>query len=167
MPETEHTKRIKLTQGKFAIVDAEDYEKLSRYKWYAQRHGERWYAVRNEYLGGGEYRQIYMHREILNPPAGMEIDHINHDSLDNRRVNIRICTNSQNMMNGNSHKGSSSKFKGVFWHKLRRKWQAQIRKNYKAIYLGYYDSEVEAARTYDRAAKDLFGEFAKPNFAGE
>ena len=105
-----------------------------------------------------------MHRLIANTPAHLFCDHINHDGLDNRRANIRNCTLKQNNANSRSAKNASSKYKGVSWNKLRKKWAAYIKKDYKQLYLGLFENEIEAAKAYDRKAAELFGKFAKLNF---
>lgn len=156
-------KRIPLTRGKFAIVDDEDYEWLMQWKWYASLNRGLWYAARQEQKGvNPKYSCILMHRELLKPPNGFEIDHHNNNSLDNRRFNLRICTHSNNLGNQKPQTGGSSKYKGVSWHKKNQKWRAQIGK--KRHSLGYFDNEIDAAKAYDKAAKELFGEFANVNF---
>ena len=105
-----------------------------------------------------------MHKEILKPPSGFETDHINHNGLDNRKDNLRICTTSQNHYNQIIRSESkTSKFKGVSRHKASRKWIAQIGYGRRMIYLGCFDSESEAARAYNQKARELFGEFANLN----
>jgi len=89
-------RRIPLTQGKFAIVDAEDYERIAGYKWFAARFERGFYALRTGKDNKGRQRNVRMHREILGEPKGKIIDHINHNGLDNRRANIRVVTRQQN-----------------------------------------------------------------------
>ena len=155
-------KHIPLTQGQFAVVDNEDYEELSEHQWYALKNCYGGYfAVRS--IHKPKNTMVIMHRQILNCPDGMMVDHINHDTLDNRVTNLRICTNRQNQQNSRRHRNTSSQYKGVTWHKRDRKWQAQICVNGKRVYLGQYDSDIEAARVYDKAAIAYFREFACPN----
>lgn len=106
-----------------------------------------------------------MHREILNVPAGLECDHINGNSLDNRRANLRAATRQQNCWNNRKRKPNSlSKYKGVSFSKRGKPWKATLTVDGNWIYLGSYNSEKEAAKAYDKAAKKHFGEFAKLNF---
>jgi len=152
---------IPLTQGKVAIVDDQDYAELSKYKWYATNNRKRWYAGRH--VGPRSHRkQVFMHRQLLNAPPGLQCDHINGDGLDNRRCNLRICTSSENSMNRRS-RGGTSEFKGVYWYKRNKKWRAQIRDDGKQYHLGYFQNEASAARAYNRAARNAFGEFARVN----
>jgi len=150
---------ITLTQGKFAIVDAEDYDRLNQDKWYAGKCKNTYYAGRVE---GG--KTIKMHREIMRAPKGALVDHINHNGLDNRKSNLRLCTNAQNCYNQQACATGTSKYKGVSWHKSRSKWSARIRCDRKFYNLGEFDNEMEAAMAYDDKAVELFGEFAWPNF---
>lgn len=156
---------IKLTQGKFAIVDDEDYERLSRYGWYAIKYKEDYYAARHICLKG-KMKTILMHRIILGLKCGdnKQIDHINHITLDNRRCNIRICTHQQNNFNREPLPNKSSRFKGVSRKKYSNKWRVVIEISGRAKHLGYFNNEVDAAYAYDAAAKEYFGEFAWLNF---
>lgn len=161
-------KKIPLTQGKIAIVDDEDYKWLSKYKW----HYHKGYAART-CRKTGRKRTIYMHREIMRTPEGFVTDHINGNKLDNRRVNLRICTKAQNNMNMKKFRSRkkakhASRYKGVYWRGGRTpKWSAEIRYKGKQIHLGYFETEEEAAKAYDKAAIRLFGSFASPNFVSK
>ncbi len=108
---------------------------------------------------------VRMHREIMNFPKGLLVDHRNNNTLDNRRANLRPATSSQNMVNRRRDKSkNSSQFRGVRFRKERGRWSAQITINGKTFWLGSYDNEIDAARAYDRAAMKYHGEFAKLNF---
>jgi hypothetical protein len=156
-------KFIELTQDKQAIVDDEDYEHLNQWKWRAHYDRGNWYAYGN-YKAIGCRTSSKMHRVILSAPIGIEVDHRNNNGLDNQKHNLRLATGSQNQGNRIKRLNASSKFKGVCFRSKPKKWEANIRVNYKRIYLLRYDDEIEAARAYDRAAKKHFGEFARLNF---
>jgi hypothetical protein len=156
-------KKIELTQGKFAIVDDGDFEKLNKYKWHVHKSGYRFYAERNERRGFGRIT-AKMHREITNAPNDMYVDHIDGDGLNNTRSNLRVCTNAQNQYNSRKPSNNTSGFKGVSWHKRNKKWLARIKVNNKQNNLGYFDSLIEAAQAYDEAAKRYYGTFANLNF---
>jgi len=147
---------IPLNQGRFVIVDLADYEKLIKHKWRVMIIPE--YAVRTE---KGE--TIYMHNEIMRPQSGFIVDHRNHKSLNNTRMNLRIATRSQNSCNNKKTRGCSSKYKGVHRDK-KGLWRAKIHFNGKEIFLGCFEKEIDAAKAYDKAAKELHGEFAVLNF---
>lgn len=153
------SRKIPLTQGKFAIVDDEDYEFLSQQKWHTSKRRGSYYAARATCING-KNRLIHMHRVILNPPPGMESDHINGDGLDNRRCNLRSCTHQDNIRNRRKKAKASSRYKGVWWAKAGRKWRAGIWIKGKTKHLGRFTEEDEAARAYNVAAREHFGEFA-------
>jgi hypothetical protein len=150
-------KLIPLSRGKFAIVDDEDYEFISQHKWHASTMG---YAVRNAFKRLGERKMVYMHREIIKPPDGLYVDHINHDTLDYRKTNLRICTLSQNQHNRYVPRNNTSGYKGVRWNK--GKWEARINKDGKTTNLGRFANIEDAANAYKKAEVELFGEFAIP-----
>jgi hypothetical protein len=151
---------INLSQGQVAIVDSEDYERLSAFKWYAQRSTNTFYAKRNILLPDGRRTTGFMHIEIM---GALGVDHIDGDGLNNRKENLRPCSHADNCKNTRSRKGSSSQYKGVKRYR-GVKWAAQIQTNGKQNFIGYFDDEVEAALAYDRIATQLHGEFARLNF---
>jgi hypothetical protein len=157
-------KKIPLTQGKFAIVDDEDFEWLNQLKWCAKKNRHLWYVVRGGKQNGVRW-QMKMHRLILNAPDGIEVDHRDGNGLNNQRANLRLCSRQQNCANKRvRNQFVSSQFKGVCFLKRRKKWLANISFNNRTQFIGEYTSEVEAARAYDKKAYQLFGEFAHLNF---
>jgi len=157
-PENDEIRFIPLTKGKVAIVDVEDYEWLSQHKWHAVKTGDRFYAYRSK-----NKRSLSMHRVIMGEPKGMVVDHIDGNSLNNRRSNLRICTVAQNLQN-RRWTGGLSRYKGVCFVKRLNKWQAEITFNGRRMHIGCFDNEIDAAKAYDRKAAELFGEFAYLNF---
>ena len=154
-------KTILLNNGKEAIVDDSDFDEISKYKWYGNgtSNGMIIYAKRRTKKSDGRKEKIIsMHRQIMNFPEGKHIDHRNHNGLDNRHCNLRICTGTENMFNRRRLKNKSG-FVGVSWFKRLKKWRSSV-----CLTIGYFDSKEEAARAYDEAAKKLFGEFANLNF---
>ncbi len=160
-------RKIPLTQGQVALVDDSDFEFLSQWKWHAlkQRTGN-FYAVRNSPWKKRKHFLILMHREILGLKREdkRQGDHKDHNTLNNRLGNLRICTRQQNAMNQKSHSDSTSQFSGVSWYKSYKKWVASIRLAGKLKHLGYFSVEKNAALAYDMAAIREFGEFAHLNF---
>lgn len=156
---------IPLTRGLFAKIDDDDLPLVLGRAWSAHDGQRTTYARAALARKSGKSPRVYMHRVIIGAAPGVEVDHINGDGLDNRRANLRIATRSQNL--GNMSKpstGKSSQYKGVTWLPNRKKWAARIRNNGRTRHLGVFLSELDAARAYDLAAKERFGEFARLNF---
>jgi hypothetical protein len=150
-------KEIELTQGYKAIVDDDMYDELIKYKWCAHK------MIRN----GTVYatRLERMHFSVVGyPNKGMVVDHINGNGLDNRRENLRIITNQNNIRCQGINRNNTSGYRGVSWHKGKQRWEAKIRVNGHRLSLGRYKTAEEAARAYDAVAREYFKEFAKPNF---
>lgn len=155
-------KKIKLTQGKFTLVDDEDFEELNKWNWSVNRIGKSWYAVGSVWNGTKKLPTL-MHRFILQAPKNFLVDHIDGNGLNNQKSNLRLCTHSNNMQNSKKPENNTSGYKGVTWHKGRKLWQAQIMVNGKSIYLGRFVNKEDAAHAYDTAAVKYHGEFAKTN----
>lgn len=152
---------IPLTQGEKAIVDVEDYSELVKYNW---AYGTDGYAVRNvRFKPNSEQVSVRMHRQILNPPDEFVVDHINGNTLDNRRKNLRVCEHKENLRNRGTPANNTSGFKGVSWHSDSEKWVANIKADGKPKYIGTFDCKVDAAKAYNEQALLLHGEFAKLN----
>jgi len=153
-------KQIFVSPDYVAKVDDADYDLVSAYKWWSVRHRHGGLATVYAWARRKNGTKVSMHG-LLVPHA----DHHNNDGLDNQRDNLRPATQSQNRMNTRKTVSpTSSKFKGVCWHKKAKKWMASIKINHTPRYLGLFIEEYEAAEAYDEAAKQLFGEFAQPNF---
>jgi len=158
-------KEIPLSQGKFALVDDEDFDFLMQWKWHFFKTGNSLYAGRGKHLGyfNGKKKgtTILMHREINKTPDGFDTDHIDGNGLNNQKSNLRTATRSQNQRNrSRKSPNKSSKFKGVSWQKQAGKWHASIRIGDKTIHLKNHDKEVDAAKAYNVAAIKYFGEFS-------
>lgn len=159
-------KEIILTQNKIAIVSDEDYDWLSQYRWQVKKTKCGWYAATPGYIDGRRVT-TFMHKRILNIPFGdkkTQGDHKNHNTLDNRRENLRICSHSQNGMNRGKGRNNTSGYKGVSWGATNKKWKVTIQRDKKSLFIGYFDDKIEAAKAYDNAALELHGEFANTNF---
>jgi hypothetical protein len=158
-------RKISLTQGKSAIVDDGDFEWLNQHKWFARKEarGTQYNAARNSH--GKKRHTILMHRFIMNAQKGEQIDHKNHNALDNHRNNLRFCTPSQNAQNRKIQRNKkSSRYKGVSWVNRDRCWVAAIKINQKTIFIGKFHNEIKAAKAYDKKARELFREFSYVNF---
>lgn len=142
-------KKIPLSRGKVAIVDDKDYEELSKHKWFASKAYRRdvYYAARNRLPKGSRPAHIQMHRQIMNPPDGLQVDHINGDGLDNRRGNLRIVTAAENTRNQRLSKRNSSGFRGVY--AKGKKWEAMATHDYQYHYLGLFEDKTDAAIAFD------------------
>src|SRR5678815_886055 len=139
-------KIIPLTQGKFALVDDDDFERLNAFKWHADVYKNSIYVGTN--ING---KKIRMHRFILGlNDSKVFCDHIDHNWLNNQKSNLRIVNNSQNLCNSRSRKNSISKYLGVCWHHVNKKWIAQITQDYKTKYIGSFDNEIQAAIAYNK-----------------
>lgn len=153
-------REIQIANGKgVALVDDDDYEWLNQWKWYALKHKNLRYAVHDLWCNGKK-KGILMHLLILPAPPGKEIDHRDGNGLKNVRSNLRVCTHAENCRNVKPHRDGTSKYKGVSWCKEKQKWTVHVKNKH----IGRFVSEEDAARAYDVAAIDLFGEFARPNF---
>ncbi len=154
------TRVIRLTRGKVTTVDASDYESLMKFKWYARRDGGKWYAARGQRMNG-KSTTVYMHRTLMRPTAGMQVDHRDGDGLNNTRLNIRLATSSQNHCNQRLSRRNTSGYKGIWWHKRDRLWAATIRVARKRIHLGYFKEKDNAYKAYCEASKKYHGEYGR------
>lgn len=153
------------TSNNFKVkVDKEDFDYLNQFSWFAN--------IEKRSIGkrvadrGYRYKIRRMHRLIMNCPCGLTIDHKNGNTLDNRKINLRICSIRENNLNKPKiQKQTSSKYKGVSWQKKEKKWYSSIKSNYKSYNLGLYEKEIDAAKAYDNKALELFGKFANINFS--
>lgn len=155
---------IPLTQGKVAIVDAADYEWLMRWKWHARKKQNTFYASRDGGYMDDKHLIIQMHRLIVGAELGQVVDHIDGNGLNNTRHNLRICTHQENLRNRSATSRNKTGFKGVSLEPDTGKWRAKIKAGGKTIHLGVFATAEEAARAYDAASTNLFGEFGRNNF---
>lgn len=161
-------KTTPLTLGQVAVVDSDDFQALSKHSWQAFPHKSAgFYAGRCVRVPGTKkHRMIYMHREITGAKKGFQVDHVDHDGLNNRKSNLRACVSFQNQ--GNRRSGPhTSKYKGVILFRRLNLWRAQIKIKGFVKSLGYYHSEKQAALAYNKAAENYFGEFALLNAVAE
>lgn len=158
-------REIQLTRGFVTIVDEADFEWLSQWRWSAHRERNYIYAVRSV-RPPGRPRTLRIHREIAQPSAAEHVDHINGDTLDNRRSNLRCCSHGENMANrvGNRVRRTGVTYKGVRRQNRANAYRASIQKGGRTIALGSHPTAEAAARAYDEAAKKHHGAFARLNF---
>ena len=151
---------IELSRGQWTIVDEDDVAVAlqTSERWVAHRRGRHFYAA------AGRGGRLSLHRVLTGARDGEIVDHINGDTLDNRRCNLRIVTPSQNAQNMTPREGGSSQYKGVAWDESHGKWHALITHNGVRVHLGFFDDETRAARVYDEEALRRFGEYARPNY---
>ena len=158
------TNVILLSRGYQAVVDAADYTDLSQHNWSAWMSPSGTVYARRNMRRGGKRGTLYLHQQVLGyAPRGLEIDHINGNSLDNRRCNLRFCTHQQNSCNRLPNRTKLTKYKGVKKHNNCNRYEAKLKTLGKWHYLGLYKTQEEAALAYNEAAKKLFGEFAHLN----
>jgi len=157
-------------EDKVVIVDDEDFDYLNQYRWdYISLYAAR--LIKKN----GKRTYLYMHREIMgvaDKGREIEVDHIDKENvkdygLDNRKENLRVCTHAENQRNSKLRSDNVTGYKGVCWYPKLNKWRSYIQYNNKTMGIGYHDSAEEAARAYDKKAKELFGEFARLNFPEE
>jgi len=161
-------KEIQLSKGQVALVDDEDFDRVSQHSWYAlfvktYANGGQ-YVARSGTRIDGKLRQFLLHRFILNAPDGTNVDHIDRNPLNCKRNNLRLATRNQNCWNTAKRSNNTTGFKGVSVFRKLNKYRAVISCNKQSISLGLFHTSEEAAKAYDKKAKELFGEFAYLNF---
>ncbi|MCK4525977.1 hypothetical protein KAW18_01295 [candidate division WOR-3 bacterium] len=151
-------KEIQLTQGKIALVDDLDFEILNQFKWYANKMGNVYYAIRALSWEDGKRQMLRMHHAVIGYPSmGSYVDHENGNGLHNYKSNLRFVTRRQNLQNRIHGKTKISKYPGITWFPECKKWRARIQKNGKRMHLGLFNSELDAFNAYCDAVH-VFGE---------
>lgn len=165
--------RIKLgnigkLKGSCALIDRDDLEKISKYRWVARASKERTYVQHIINRKDGKYHALHLHRLIMDAPSNMMVDHINGNGLDNRKCDLRVCTHAQNQRNGNKKRKNGTKYKGISLHKSQyngpQRWEAFISFNGKKIHAGIFLKEEDAATAYNITALRYFREYSKLNY---
>lgn len=154
-------KKIPLPYGKFALIDTEDWDELSQYNWSLDSGGFPQRRARP-----GEHPQtIRMHRQVMGYPQNREVDHIDRNRLNCQKSNLRLATRSQNQANCGPRKNNTLGYVGI--SKTDKKWTAACKKNYRRYVAGRFLTKEEAAKAYDKLARELHGKFAYQNFPNE
>ncbi|HLK51813.1 MAG TPA: HNH endonuclease [Candidatus Angelobacter sp.] len=161
-PPEESIRLIPLSQDKFAIVDAADYDWLNQWKWSLHSYAGKEYAGRIERIGTDRHT-LKMHRLITSAPTGIEVDHRDGNGLNNTRSNLRLATHQQNSCNMKRHRDNNSGFKGVYWNTGKKRWDAKICVRGKHYLLGRFIKKEDAVKAYEEGAPRLHGEFARVN----
>jgi hypothetical protein len=158
---------VRVGRQHVAAIDAADHDQVSAFAWFIQRNASNVIYARADVVGpDGRRRKVFMHRLIC--PEFARVDHRDGDGLNNRRCNLRDSTASTNGGNRKKQRGATtSRFKGVYLAKDKRRWRSAIRLDGRWRGLGHFDGEADAARAYDAAALEAWGEFARPNFPEE
>jgi hypothetical protein len=152
--------KLPLSKNKYALVDDEDYPKVSKHKWFVIQRGKSEHACRTV-IENGNKRTEYLHRALLNPNSNEVVDHINGNGLDNQKANLRLCTKQQNSWNSDKNTKNVSGYKGVSFEKTTGKWRVRIRKDGKSYSYGLYEQAEEASKVYLEKAQELFGQYAR------
>lgn len=153
------SKEIKLTGGYTTIVDDQDFDDLNKFRWFYSCG----YARRDPQINKIKNR-VYLHRQVLGLSSNLgDVDHINGNKLDNRRSNLRLCTHQNNIRNQAIRSNNKSGYKGVSWDKSRNLWESRIYYKNKLLSLGRFKNAVDAAKVYNKASLNYFGEFSRIN----
>lgn len=147
----------------FTLVDDEDFEQLNKWRWHTDNKGYVCRRVRAD----GKKLVVYMHREIMLTPDNLVTDHINGIVTDNRKHNLRICTDGENKRNRGKTKANPTEYKGAYWQTQIKRWYSRIQLDGKSTYLGTFNTAKEAAQAYNQAAVEYHGKFAKLNIIKE
>lgn len=157
-------KKIPLNKGLVTLIDDSDYLSVAEFNWFATKIGRNLYVQRNTQKPDGSKSRQYLHRFLLSEPEG-DVLHWDGNGLNNQRDNLRSASRKENLWSFQRKRvGASSRYRGVSWDASRNKWQSRLKKEYKTIHLGRFESEEAAARAYDTAAKQFYGEFSTSNF---
>jgi hypothetical protein len=160
-------RRIYLGEGLWTIVSVADYYRFGCLKWSIEGQDGKFYAIRGKRIDKNNVIKSRLHREIMEAPKGLLVDHRNGNGLDNRRSNLRIATHGENIQNRRKKRSATSRYIGVSFEDRSGKWRARVMYKGKRVWLGRFDSEIDAGKAYDAAANKYYGEFARLNFPEE